>query len=188
MNELTTISREEAKKQFDEMTAKLGLVHTFSFDDMYDLMLKKKEEDKFRQTITRFQDKFTKMPGVLGKNPFPLEHTFGEGTYIRKLFVPAGALTVTAIHSITHPFFLMQGRISVYSQEGVTHHEAPYNGITLAGTKRIIYHHTDVIFITVHPNPDNCRSIDTIEKRVTVKDFQELPKGEILCRSLPQQP
>lgn len=188
MHNSPVLTKEEAREQFERHTKELGLVHTFDFDEVYDFMMGERKKKEFRHKISLFEEKMKEQPNVLGENPFPLEHTFGDGTYIRKLTVPAKTLTVTKIHAVTHPFFLMKGSISIYSENGVSHHTAPYNGITLAGTKRIIYHHDEVIFITVHPNPSNCKNIEILEEKVTVRTFDELPNNinelkERLCHS-----
>ena len=149
------ITKEQAREQFDKHTRELGLIHTFDFDEVYDLLMErrlaKERQEKFRDQIVKFEDKVRSIPGALGADPFPLEHAFADGLYIRKVTVPAKTLTVTKIHAVNHAFFLQQGTISVLTEEGVKKFVAPYQGITKAGTKRIIYHHDEVIFTTVHP-------------------------------------
>ena len=39
-------TREEAKAQFEYWTKKLDLKHTFSFDEVYDYMLEKRNKEK----------------------------------------------------------------------------------------------------------------------------------------------
>lgn len=174
MNEL--ISREEAKNQFDHWTDKLSLKHTFTFDEMYDFLMERRmikiRQDKFRENITKFEEKVKQIPGALGADPFPLEHSFADGLYIRQLTVPPKTLTVTKIHAVNHAFFLMKGTISVLTEEGVKKYTAPYHGITKAGTKRIIFHHDEVIFTTVHSTKET--DLDKIEVEVIADDFDDL--------------
>jgi len=174
MNEI--ITKEEARAQFDKYTKELGLIHTFSFDEMYDLLMErriiKEKRDKFRKDIMEFESKVSNIPGALGADPFPLEHTFADGLYIRRLTVPARTLTVTKIHAVNHAFFLQKGTISVLTEEGVKKFTAPYQGITKAGTKRIIYHHDEVIFTTVHSTKEI--DIEKIEVEVISNDFEGL--------------
>ena len=81
----------------------------------------------------------------------PLKHTFADGCYIREIFSPANQLMVSKIHKKEHPYFLMSGKLSILTEDGVKHLVAPCNGITKPGTKRIIYTHTaSLIFPTVH--------------------------------------
>ena len=80
----------------------------------------------------------------------PVKHSFADGCYIREIFNPANELLVTKIHKKEHPFFLLKGKMSIATEEGVKNIKAPYYGITKPGTKRVIYTHTDCIFVTVH--------------------------------------
>lgn len=174
MNEL--ITKEEARQQFNKHTKDLNLVHTFEFDEVYDLLmerrLSKECQDKFRKNVIEFEEKVKSIPGALGADPFPLEHSFADGLYIRKLTVPAKTLTVTKIHAVNHAFFLQQGTISVLTEEGVKKFTAPYQGITKAGTKRIIYHHDEVVFTTVHSTKET--DLEKIEVEVIAEEFEGL--------------
>jgi hypothetical protein len=82
----------------------------------------------------------------------PVRHKFSPGLYIREIFMEAG-LTITSMqHKNIHPFFVMQGKVSVYSEnDGVQEIEAPYTGITYPGTRRILHIHESTIWATVHP-------------------------------------
>ena len=61
--------------------------------------------------------------------------------------------------------------MSILTEEGIKHIEAPHHGITYPGTKRIIYTHTNCVFITVHAT-DNT-NIQEIEEEVIAKNFQD---------------
>jgi len=170
--ELMPISRADAKKQFDEYTQKLGLKHTFTFDEMYDCALELRRRKEFRTKIVNFENIVKSMPGSLGEDPFPLVHSFVNGLYIRQVTVPARTLTVTKIHAVEHAFFLLKGTISVLTENGVVRYTAPYQGVTKPGTKRIIWHHDEVIFTTVHAT--NKTDVQSVEEEVIAKDFSEL--------------
>jgi hypothetical protein len=168
-------SKEEAKKQFDYWTNKLNLKHTFTFDEVWDGLLEKRlsqRKQSFRNEVVNFEEYLKSVPGATGADPFPLEHTFSGGLYIRKLTVPPKTLTVTKIHKQEHAFFLMKGTISILTEEGVKTFTAPYQGITKPGTKRIIYHHDDVIFTTVHACDKH--TVEEAEEQVIAKDFNEI--------------
>jgi hypothetical protein len=104
----------------------------------------------------------------------PLRHTFAPGLYVRAIFNPAGSLITTKVHKTTHPFFVLQGRVSVYVPGGeVEHITAPHMGVTLAGTRRVIFVHEDTVWVTVHPNPDDGTDLAAIEERLIER--RELP-------------
>lgn len=99
----------------------------------------------------------------------PLRHTRTPGLYTREIFMPAGSWIVSMIHRLEHPYFIMYGRVSVYSEkDGVEILEAPYRGITQPGTRRILYCHTDVIWATCHVCGDE-ETIDEIGDRILEK-------------------
>ena len=61
--------------------------------------------------------------------------------------------------------------MSILTEDGVVNLKAPHNGITLAGTKRVIYTHTDCRFITVHVTDST--DLKDIENEVIAKDFTD---------------
>ena len=101
----------------------------------------------------------------------PIKHTFAGGCYIREIFNPAGLLLVTKIHKKEHPFFLMKGKMSILTEDGIKTVEAPHNGITPPGTKRVIFTHEDCVFITVHAT--NKTTPEEVEEDVIAKDFSD---------------
>ena len=109
------------------------------------------------------------------EGPCPLKHSFGDGIYVREIFNPKGAWIVTKIHKVAHPFFLLKGEMSIVTEDGVKRIKAPYHGITPAGTKRLIFVHKDVVFVTVHAT--NETDLDKIEEELIAKDFQEIDKA-----------
>jgi|SRR6187402_82769 len=81
----------------------------------------------------------------------PLIHKFVPGMYIREIIMPAGTLITSMIHKTKHPYFVMQGKVSVYSENfGEQFIEAPYYGITLPDTRRVLYIHENCVWITCH--------------------------------------
>jgi len=100
-----------------------------------------------------------------------VHHKFAPGMYIRKIFMPAGIDVTSMQHKMIHPFFLMQGKVSVFSEiDGVQELEAPYDGITYCGTRRILRIHENTIWITVH-RTDICpkdASKESIEEAVNL--------------------
>lgn len=98
-----------------------------------------------------------------------LEHFFGEGTYIRKITMRKNSVIVSAIHLVEHPFFVMEGKATVVSSEGLKTITAPYFGMTKPGTQRLLYIHEDCVWITVHPT--NKTDVEEIVNDVTSTDY-----------------
>ena len=183
------VSKDFAKFQFDFWTQTLGLEHTFSFDEVYDIAMEKREEkrqlqlskEQFRNGIMKVQENIENHPNGLTGEALeklnPLKHSFADGCYIREIFNPKGELLVTKIHKVSHPFFLMKGDMTILMEDGIKRIRAPHYGITPAGTKRIIYCHEDCVFVTVHAT--KLTDIKAIEEEVIAKDFDEFDKEEI---------
>ena len=187
------LNKEELKKQFVEKTKELGLKHTFNFDEAYEIGQELVRRQTFRNKITEFEDKLKNSELALSEEELhklnPVKHSFADGCYIREIFNPANELLVTKIHKKEHPFFLMEGKMSILTEEGIQHIEAPYNGITKPGTKRIIYTHTDCKFITVHATEKT--DIKEIEKDVIADCFDDplvsLEELKILTKKIDKQ-
>lgn len=108
----------------------------------------------------------------------PLEHLLIEGLYVRKILNPAGSYVTTETHKFDHPFFVMQGHLRVVTADGeVVELIAPCNGVTKAGTRRLLYAVEDTIFITVHQNPDNETDLGKLRDRL-VEPARELQDGK----------
>lgn len=101
----------------------------------------------------------------------PLKHSFGDGCYIREIFMPAGQVIISKIHKKLHPYFIMKGKVSILTDDGIQYIEAPYSGITKPGTKRVLYMHEDTVFITVSVTDKT--DLKEIEDEVIAKDFQD---------------
>ncbi|MFW0776267.1 MAG: hypothetical protein ACN2B6_00925 [Rickettsiales bacterium] len=189
---LSGYTKDQAKSYFDEKTKELGLAHTFDFDDAWDFVEAKKSlsdtskevsleikkfgslsKEEFRSGISKIERKIRDLgvtdEAISAANP--VKHRFGDGCYVREVFNPAGAYIVTKIHKKDHPFFLMKGEMTIFSEDGYRVVKAPHYGITRAGTKRFICAHTDCVFVTVHVT--NKTNIDDIEKEVICGSFEE---------------
>jgi len=186
------MTKEEAKKQFDYLTEKNGIIHTFPFDTVWSFLeyvdVKSKLEyptsyipaeytqEEFRKGIQRIEKKMETSPLSYTRDEAeyfnPLKQSLVNGLYIREIFNPAGELIVTKIHKVKHIFFLLKGKMTIMQEDGQSIIEAPHYGVTKAGTKRVIYTHEDSIFVTVHPT--NKKTVEEAEKEIVAKDFNDL--------------
>lgn len=136
-----------------------------------------------RERIVAFEEAISKMPGARkGDNPLcPLSHSFGDGIYVRQIKMPAGMVIVSKIHKKEHPFFVMKGRCLVVTENGPEIIQAPYWGMTKAGTKRALLILEDTEWITCHVTKS--RDLKKIEHDIIAKDFKELSmkKRGALC-------
>jgi hypothetical protein len=132
-----------------------------STDHTGEMVARKAMESPAQRVVDWMQAKFKMLPQV----DCPLTHTFTPGIYTRSIFVPAGTLVISKIFKQEFPFVVAQGLVSIWVEGvGVLKVKAPYCGVTLPGTRRIIYHHTDVVFITFHATDKT--DVNEIEKDV----------------------
>lgn len=95
----------------------------------------------------------------------PLEHIFVEHQYLRERFVPGGTLFTTYTWKIDHPFFGSMGELLIWDENsGWVLFKCPCRGTTKAGTKRVVYAITDVVWTSVHFNPTNTQNIEELEE------------------------
>lgn len=80
----------------------------------------------------------------------PLHHQFAPGAYARTIFIPAHTLVVGKIHKHAHLNMLVAGRVSLATEEGPQVLDALKIMTSKAGTKRVVYTHTDTIWTTIH--------------------------------------
>lgn len=101
----------------------------------------------------------------------PLSHVFAPGAYARTIFIPKDTLFVGKIHKHAHLNMLMQGDVSVSTEEGPMRMQAPQVLCSKAGTKRVVYTHTDTIWTTVHLTDST--DLAEIEEQVIAKTYEE---------------
>jgi len=126
-----------------------------------------------RAGIAEVEARMRPMPDVMLGDCCPLKHTFVDGAYVREMTMPAGMLLVSKIHKTCHAYFLLKGEVSVLTEEGVVRFKAPFSGVTMPGTKRIIYAHSEVVWTTVHVTGKT--DIDEIENDIIAKSYDEIP-------------
>jgi hypothetical protein len=162
----------DARTQFITKTREMNLKHTFNFEEAFDYCIENRKRQKFRESVVKFEERVKALPQAVGPDSYPLEHELAGGMYRRRLTVPAQTLTVTKIHALDHFWFIEKGTVTIWSERGQETHTAPASGITKAGTKRVIWHHDEVVFTTVH-RTDHTDLAD-IEEEVIAKDFDDL--------------
>jgi len=129
-----------------------------------------------RETIIAFQVALQELVAGDPLHQLELEpsHHFAPGAYARELFIPADTCIVGKIHKHAHVNVVSQGDISVLTEEGVRRIQAPLTFISLPGTKRVVYAHTDTVWTTVHVTEET--DLDKIEEYVIAKTYDDYDK------------
>tara|TARA_R110000764_G_scaffold13150_2_gene37995 strand:- start:4545 stop:5024 length:480 start_codon:yes stop_codon:yes gene_type:complete len=112
----------------------------------------------------------------LGNKLAPLKHSFADGVYVRQMSMPQGTAVVGKIHKRDHIWFLLEGEISVATEDVVEDYIAPCYVTSSGGTKRVILALEDSIFVNIHPNPANTENLVELEKYNVVTSYEEYEK------------
>lgn len=132
------------------------------------------ETQDFRRWATDAEKLLSENGGLVGPDSyveFPVSHEWGHKCYVREVNSPANALVVTKIHKFRHPFFLLEGEVSVMTESGLQRIAAPHYGMTEPGTKRVIYTHTKTKWVTVHGT--DLEDPAEVEEEIIAKDFND---------------
>ena len=103
-----------------------------------------------------------------------LTHRFAPGVYARQFDLPEGSMVVGKIHKHAHLNFLMGGVVKVVSEFHTEIFAAPRVWVSEPGIKRAVYTLEDAMWITVHPNPEDCTDLETIEDEVIAPSYDQL--------------
>jgi hypothetical protein len=123
-----------------------------------------------KEKIRAFEDLLLELPQL----EMELFHEFPDRLYARTIFIPGNVGMTTRVHRNECFNVISMGDVSVRDLQGVKRYVAPYMMVTLPGTKRALFAHRDTLWTTVHPNPDNCRDIEELERRLAYCDREDL--------------
>ena len=119
---------------------------------------------------------------LVNNEVFRIEHDFADQLYMRKMYMPAESVVISAVHHTEHFWFLLKGEILVTTQGEQVEHIAPCYEKSLKGAKRLIVALEDSLFINVHKNPTNTQDIKEVENFLYSITMEEYIKKEKLCQ------
>lgn len=133
--------------------------------------------DLLRKTIADIEQRILAVPDDQ-KVALETRHHFADKVYVRTVFMKAGSLITGKIHRVEHVVIVSQGSASVVCEErGPQEIKAPTIFISSPGVKRLLFIHEDMLFSTVHQNPDNLRDLKELEKQLTIPDYEIVKQG-----------
>lgn len=118
----------------------------------------------------------------------PLEHLFEPGLYIRELRFPKGTLLTGREHLRGHTMQLVEGSVILFAPDGQFEFHAPAALHTKPGFHAVVYALTDVVSRTVHPNPEELRDVEALERLWFGSGEDVIERGRILFESLKELP
>lgn len=139
-----------------------------------------------RGQLLAFEAALAQVPGaVFGDSDLcPLTHHFGDGIYMREMFLPAGTLLTGKIHKHAHPVFLVRGALRLMTEAGgVEELHAPLAFMAPPGVKRAALALEDTVWITVHVTAS--RDLPTIEAALIAPTFQDYDTWRAQLKAAP---
>lgn len=128
------------------------------------------------ETIKQFERCLRNLPQL----EIETTHHFADGLYGREILIPAGCTLTGKIHKGEHLNFLMQGDITVWTEDGMKRLQAPAVLVSRPGTKRVGYAHENTIWVTVHATRET--SLEALENELIVPEDPQIEQpGETLC-------
>ena len=132
---------------------------------------------EMRTLIMGLEAAMQAMPEYVPGKDFKTTHHFGPGTYCREALIPKEMVVTGRIHKTGHLNMLVQGKLTVWTEEGMKTLTAPAVITSQPGIKRVGYTHEDSIWITIHSNPSDERDIQAVEARLFADTFTEAYLG-----------
>lgn len=144
--------------------------------------------DELKPYLSKSIDELQSTLATMPEAKCDLKHTFTPGLYSRRLIMPKDAIIVSKIHKTEHQFEVSKGIACVkINDEDWEIIEAPYQGITKPGTRRVLVIVEDCTWTTYHPvsiAPDG-PSDEEIQKAVDKVEEIIIEKHEIELNSQP---
>ncbi len=120
-----------------------------------------------RAQVFALEQSMREMPPV----EMPVTNHFSHGVYGREIFIPAGSVLTGHIHKHTNMNVLLEGDMSVLTEDGMQRVGAGFVVVSPPGTKRAAYAHTDCRWLTVHGTRET--DVGVIEREFIVHTEQE---------------
>ncbi len=109
----------------------------------------------------------------------PVTHHFSKGLYARELFIPKGCVLTGKRHRYQNLNILIQGDITVSTEDGLKRVKAPAVIVSPPGTKRVGYAHEDTRWITIHSTEET--DVDKIEAEVIIPEHEAIEALDALA-------
>lgn len=148
-----------------------------SFRNKISNVLKKAYEQESNELIIHNNGKLVRDGGSL----FKIENEVVDGIYLRRMILNKGASVISGVHKRDHVWFLLQGHITIASENGTEEFVAPYVGFSKAGAQRAIYANENSIFQNVFKNPNDFIDLDDLENYnycSSIKEFKAYKKNK----------
>jgi hypothetical protein len=146
--------------------------------DFSDILDFNDESIPFRERMEIIEERLRELPEV----QFEYKHTFHGGLYARTMYSPAGILMTSYIYTKPHQCIISSGTVSYRSEVMGGKIRGPFMFTADAGSKRIVYTHTPMVWTTViKTDADN---VEDAESEIYIKTYEEWDSSlmnDIVC-------
>jgi hypothetical protein len=130
-----------------------------------------------REDIERLEAQMRTMEQL----PIEAVHHFADGLYAREITILAGTILTGKVHSTEHLNIVSQGRIAVWTEDGMKIISAPCTLVSRPGTKRVGFALDDTVWTTIHANPQNLTDLEALELALIDNAQPALSMENIVC-------
>jgi hypothetical protein len=130
-----------------------------------------------REDIERLEAQMRTMEQL----PIEAIHHFADGLYAREITIVAGTILTGKVHSTEHLNIVSQGRIAVWTEDGMKIVAAPCTLVSRPGTKRVGFALEDTVWTTIHANPQNLTDLEALELALIDNSHPVLESREVAC-------
>lgn len=146
-----------------------GFVPEFTFHGGIHPAPPKLTPGEIRDGLTRLENELMDHEQL----PIPTKHYFANGVYVREVLMKKGMFVIGQVHTLEHVVIVSQGDAYVLTDSGSERITAPCTFISSPGVKRALLILEDMIFTTIHPNPENMMDLDQIEEHFAAPTYAE---------------
>lgn len=107
---------------------------------------------------------------------------FSDNIYCRELYIPAGTYIIGKKHATRHLNIILKGECYLWTIQEKIHGRQGMIWESLPGVQKVCYAITDVIYLTVHYNPENDTNQDSLEGKYiqTERQLDMFPELNLL--------
>ncbi len=125
-----------------------------------------------REDILQFSEFVETHPDNLGRDAFPLFHSFSGGVYTREIHLPKGHVVIGAIHKFENMVYVLKGKLLVADEFGINMIEAPAQFSSRPGVKRVAYILEDTVWVDIHHTDKT--TVEEAEKELFTDSYDDL--------------
>ena len=150
-----------------EIKKELVLAKLKDFTDLVDF---DRQPGTFREKIIAVENQLMLLPLV----EMELNHSFHGGVYLRTLYAPKGTLMTSYIYRVPQQNLISKGVVSYRSEVLGGKITGPAKFCADAGSKRVVYCHTDMVWTTILKT--DCTTVEDVEREIYFTTYEEWDK------------